>query len=399
MSRRVFLVAIALAAVAADWRQFRGSAGDGAADGPAPPTQLSPDKATWTADLPGRGLSCPIVVGDRVFLTASSGRLNDRLHVLAVAAGDGKILWERTVFATGPTASHPKTCMAAPTPVSDGRRVVALFGTDDLLCFDFDGNLLWARCLYEEVPGATDGRGLASSPVIADNSLICHVETQNASFAAGIDLDTGSDRWRTERPRGITWTTPTVLPGWGPNGGALVLLQGGTKLSAVEPATGREAWSLERKNDPIASALCRGDELFVPGENGLAAYRKQPAGTPKQLWESEKLNPVTASPVLIGNRVYCPRGSVLVVGEIANGAEVGRVRLRGGAVSGSPVTAGGLIFCPGEDGTTNVLKPGDKDPAVVASATVGEPLLATPAVADGAIYFRSDKHLWKFAGK
>jgi outer membrane protein assembly factor BamB len=397
MNRRILATLVALGAVGADWRQFRGPAGTGAADGPAPPTEIVADRAAWKADLPGRGLSGPIVVGDRVFVTASSGRLNDRLHVLAFSAADGKRLWERTVFATGPTVAHPKTCMAAPTPVSDGKRVVALFGTDDLVCLDLDGNVLWARCLYEENPGATDGRGLATSPVIVAGRVIVHVETQNVSFAAGIDLATGVNCWRIERPRGIVWTTPTVLPGWAAGGFDLVLLQGGTKLSAVDPATGQEVWRLERKNDPIASALCRGDVLFVPGENGMAAFRRQGQEAPKVLWEAEKLNPVTASPVLVGDRLYCPRGSVVVVGDAATGAEVGRVRLRGDAVGGSPVTAGGLVYCAAEDGVVNVLKLGDKEPTILSSGTVDETLLATPAIAGGALYLRSDGHLWKFA--
>jgi outer membrane protein assembly factor BamB len=286
--------------------------------------------------------------------------------------------------------------MAAPTPASNGKRVVALFGTDDLVCLDLDGNILWARCLYEENPGATDGRGLATSPVIVAGRVIVHVETQNVSFAAGIDLATGVNCWRIERPRGIVWTTPTILPGWAAGGGDLVLLQGSTRLSAVEPGTGQEEWHLERKNDQIASALCQGDVLYVPGENGLAAFLRQGQSPPNQIWESEKLNPVTASPVLVGNRLYCPRGSVLVVGDATTGAEVGRVRLRGSAVGGSPVTAGGLVYCAGEDGMVNVLKPGDKEPAVAGSGTVGEVLLATPAIAGGAIYLRSDGHLWKF---
>jgi outer membrane protein assembly factor BamB len=395
---RGILAILAVAALAgADWRQFRGPAGAGAAVGPAPPTEISVDRAAWKADLPGRGLSAPIIVGDRVFVTACSGRLNDRLHILAFAAADGKRLWERTVFATGPTAAHPKTCMAAPTPASDGKRVVALFGTDDLLCLDLDGNVLWVRCIHEEYPGVTDGRGLASSPVIIGNTIVVQFETQNVSFAAGIDLETGANRWRIDRSHFPMWNTPTVLPGWAA-GGDLVLLQGGARLSAVEPATGREVWGLERQNDNVASALCRGDVVFVPGElKGLAAYQRQPAGPPKLLWESEKLSPITASPVLVGNLLYCPRGSVMVVGDAATGAEVGRVRLRGSAIGGSPVTAGGLVYCAGEDGLVNVLKPGDKEPAIVGNGTVGETLLATPAIAGGALYLRSDGHLWKFA--
>jgi outer membrane protein assembly factor BamB len=398
MTRWLAILA-AMTALGADWRQFRGPNGAGAADGPAPPTEINVDRSVWKADLPGRGLSGPIVVGDRVFVTASSGRLNDRLHVLAFSAADGKRLWERTVFATGPTDAHPKTCMAAPTPASDGKRVVALFGTDDLVCLNLEGDILWARSLYEENPGATDGRGLATSPVIVGGTVVIHVETQNVSFAAGIDIATGVNRWRTDRPGGIVWTTPTILPEWAAGGGDLVLLQGGTLLSAIDPATGQEAWHMERKSDPIASALCHGDMLYVPGENGMAAFRRQGQSPPDQLWESEKLNPVTASPVQVGNRLYCPRGSVLVVGDAATGAEVGRVRLRGSAVGGSPVTAGGLVYCAAEDGMVNVLKPGDKEPMVAGNGTVGEPLLATPAIVGGAIYLRSDGHLWKFAGK
>ncbi|HEY1375334.1 MAG TPA: PQQ-binding-like beta-propeller repeat protein, partial [Gemmataceae bacterium] len=106
---------LALAAVGADWRQFRGPAGAGAAAGPAPPADIAADRGVaWKADLTGRGVSGPVVVGDRVIVTASSGPHNDRLHVLAFAAADGKRLWQRTVFATGPTHCHPKTCMAAP---------------------------------------------------------------------------------------------------------------------------------------------------------------------------------------------------------------------------------------------------------------------------------------------
>lgn len=391
------LAVLGFAAVAADWRQFRGPAGTAAADGPAPPAEVAPEKAAWKVPLPGRGLSGPLVVGDRVFVTASSGQRQDRLHVLAFAAADGKTLWERTVFATGPTTCHPKTCMAAPTPVSDGKRVVALFGTDDLVCLDRDGNVLWVRCLHDEYPGTTDGRGLASSPVIAGNTLVLQFDTQNVSFAVGIDLETGVNRWRVDRPRDIVWATPTVLAGWAPGGGDQVLLQNGAKLTALDPATGKEAWHVERKCHPIATALCIGHIVYVPGaESGMAALRLRPDGTPEVVWESERVNAGTASPVAVGNRIYCLRGTNLVVGDLATGAEVGRVRLRGQAYGASPVTAGGMVYCMSEDGVVQVVKPAAKEPEIIGTGNLNETLLATPAVADGALYLRSDQHLWKF---
>src|SRR5579884_2814069 len=186
---RLFVIPAVLASVlagGADWPEFRGPATDGVAPGSAlaAPLGLTSHPA-WKANLTGRGVSSPIVVGHRVFITASSGRQHDRLHVLAFDTRDGKQLWQRTIWATGPTASHPKTCMAAPTPASDGRLVLALFATDDLICLDLDGNVQWLRSLYGENPGATDGRGLATSPLIVNGTAIVQIENQNTSFAVG----------------------------------------------------------------------------------------------------------------------------------------------------------------------------------------------------------------------
>src|SRR5262249_31558047 len=114
----------------ADWRQFRGTDSTGQAADTLPQTFAPAKNVAWKADLPGRGVSSPIVVGGRVFVTASGGLRQDRLHVLAFDAASGKRLWQRSFWATGPTASHPKTAMAAPTPTSDGKHVVALFATN-----------------------------------------------------------------------------------------------------------------------------------------------------------------------------------------------------------------------------------------------------------------------------
>src|SRR5262249_46875116 len=224
----------------------------------------------WKVDLPGRGLSSPVVSGNRVFLTASSGAKQNHLHVLAFDAADGKKLWERSFWATGPALSHPKSCMAAPTPVTDGRLVLALFATNDLVCLETNGAVRWIRSLFQEFPGASDGRGFATSPVIVDGVLIVQGDNQNNSFALGIDLESGTNRWKLARPKDIAWTTP--IPIFSPSQGAsqpatgtgLVLLQGSSALTALEAATGKEVWKLERPVHPIASAIQSGDMLYVP---------------------------------------------------------------------------------------------------------------------------------------
>ena len=413
------LAATGLLAISAqaNWTHFRGSKSNGTAAEPVPQEFGEGKNVAWKVPLPGRGLSSPIVVGDKLFLTASTGTNNDRLHVLAFDAGSGKQLWERSFWATGPTASHPKTNMAAPTPASDGKHVVALFATDDLVCLDLDGNVKWVRSLYEENQGATDGRGLASSPIIINGTIVVQIDTQNVAFCAGVDITTGANRWRKERAKEINWSSPIILPGRNP-GEELALIQGSKKLAAVDPQTGAEIWALEMECDPIASSVVAGKVLYVPaGEKGMTAFELQGASPPKQLWQQRRIVPVTSSPVVVKDRIYCVRGGRLVSADIKNGEPAGNLRLSG-AISSSLVVAGGLIYCFDEQGTAFVIQPDEKDGKLLQKNTLGktppasesaaapgagrpagdvESILCTPALANGAMYVRSDKHLWKIA--
>lgn len=394
---RSLLLAAVVCVIGSDWRQFRGTDSTGVARQESVPQQFGPDEnVAWKAEIPGRGPSSPIVVGHHVIVTASSGTKQDRLHVLAFDAATGKKLWQRNFWATGPTAAHPKSSMAAPTPASDGKHVIALFATNDLFCLDLDGNVLWIRSLYEENPGATDGRGLASSPLVVGSTVIVHVENQNTSFAAGIDVATGQNKWRIDRPRELCWSSPIAVPGQ-KSGSELALLQGSSRLSAVEPATGREVWGIDRSSDPISSSVLEGSVLLVPGEKGLTAFELQRDGSqPKVLWEKPKLNPSTASPILVDGRLYALRGAILSSADLKTGELKGQTRLKG-AFSASPIAAGGLIYCFSEDGTGQVVKPGEKEDTVVANCKMGETVLGTPAIANGAIYIRTEKRLWKVA--
>src|SRR5262249_45411184 len=145
---------------AGDWTQFRGPGGAGVSDETGIPTTWSEkENIRWKADLPGRGLSNPVIAGGRVYVTACSGHEQQRLHVLCLDVRNGKKLWERQVWATGNTGCHEKTNMAAPTPATDGERVYALFATADLACFDKNGNLLWYRSLVGDYPTLTNQVG------------------------------------------------------------------------------------------------------------------------------------------------------------------------------------------------------------------------------------------------
>src|SRR6266852_8439695 len=133
---------------AGDWPQFRGPGGSSVSEETGLPFRWSQtENVRWKADLPGRGVSCPVIAGGKVYVTACTGFQQTRLHVLCYQASTGKKLWERQLWATANTMCHDKTCMAAPTPVTDGERVYALFACGDLVALDSNGDLLWYRSL------------------------------------------------------------------------------------------------------------------------------------------------------------------------------------------------------------------------------------------------------------
>ena len=385
---------------AADWLQFRGPGSSGVATGATPPTTWSKEKnIAWKADLPGRGLSSPIVVGNLVVVTSNSGYRQDQLHILAFDRNTGKLCWQKDFWATGQTISHPKTCMAAPTPVSDGKHIFALFASNDVFCVDLAGKLRWLRGLTHDYPGSSDSRGLASSPVIVGNTVIVQVENHNTSFAIGLEANTGVNRWKIDRPKEPSWASPLVLKGQNP-GEEVVLLQNWKKTTAHEPHTGKELWSFNEDCNAIPSSLVAGDTVYVPALKALAALKPNAVSrAPEVLWKKEQLGPApAASPILYNDRLYVLRGAILSCGDPKTGEVLWKLRLKG-PFSSSIVAAGGHLYCFSEDGVAQVVKPGEKEGQIVSTNALGETILCTPAIADGAIYVRSDSKLWKLEEK
>jgi outer membrane protein assembly factor BamB len=182
------LLGCVLPARGEDVPQFRGVGGLGISkEKDVPLTWNEKDNIRWKVALPGRGLSCPVIASGRVYVTACTGVNQKRLHVLCLDEKTGKQMWERQLWATGTTQCHPKTNMAAPTPVTDGDRVYALFATGDLVCLDRDGNLLWYRSFVGDYPTVGNNVGMATSPILWNDLLIVCLENVGESFAAGID--------------------------------------------------------------------------------------------------------------------------------------------------------------------------------------------------------------------
>lgn len=383
----------------ADWRQFRGPNGASVSRESRLPDKWSEtENVVWKVELPGRGPSSPIVVKNRVYVTCSAGARQDRLYVLCFDAKSGQELWQRESWATGRTLTHPTSAVAAPTPASDGQRIFAFYSSNDLICFDLDGNLLWYRGLAFDFPKAGNDAGMASSPVVVGNTVVVQIENQADSFAAGLDVVTGETRWRVAREPLANWTSPVGLPE--PVGGKhVVLLAGGNALTAIDSTTGHELWKYEVTCDSIASPATTGNRIFVPGD-GLTVLEYGPdTSTPSLLWQSNKVNPGPASPIVDGERVLAMNNpGVLTCAAAQTGDVLWQLRV-GGTHWSTPVLAGDRLYCLNQEGQARVIRIASDKGEILNTVSIGETIQGSPAIADGALYFRSDQHLWKIAGR
>lgn len=379
------------AVVRADWLQFRGPKGSSvSAETKVPAESL---KIAWSVDLPGRGLSAPIIVGDKVFLTSASGPEQASLHVFCFSATDGHKVWERVMHATGRTMTQSKTCVAAPTPCSDGRLVFALYSSNDLFAFDLDGNLQWLRGLTLDYANASNSLGMAQSPIVAGGTLVVQSENDSESFAAGIDTATGVNKWKMERPKAANWSSALV---WKDD---VVALQSSKGLTGVEAATGKVLWNYAEGASTIPSSALGANAIYA-ASNGITALVPE-SGAVSQLWRNEKLRPGTASPVVVGDGLFVINSAgVLLKADAKTGADDRNFKLRlKGPFSGSPVAVGTKLYIVSERGVFQAIDTTGAEGKVLQEIELlsgsKDMVLCTPAIADGAVYARSDGKLWK----
>ena len=442
-TRRAVVPAVCLAALctspaAADdahWPQFRGPEARGVvAMGTATTWNVDTgDNVRWKVAVPGLGLSSPVIWGETIFLTpAISGSGSDNLRtglygdiqpvvddsdhryvVVAYDTSSGDIVWQRTAHRGVPTIRrHTKSSHANPTPTTDGERVVAFFGSEGLFAYSMDGDQLWKVDLgtldsgFFMVPDAQ--WGFASSPVLHQGRVIVQCDVQKGSFIAALDADSGELVWKVSRDEVPTWSTPTVV-------GDRVLTNGWKRIGAYSLANGEPIWWMAGGGDiPVPTPIVDGDLAIFTNAHGpgspIFAVRWAFAKGDISLDSGEESNAHVAwshprggaymqTPIIVGEHLYvCRDNGALSCYVTATGERLYQERLAQGrsGFTASAVAAAGKIYYTAESGEVVVVQAGPTF-EVVARNQLGEEAMATPAIVDGVLYFRTLGHLLAIA--
>ena len=415
--------------VSENWPGWRGPRGTGVSSETAFPVTWDTSNIRWKTPIPGRGHSSPVVWGNRIFLTTAiegevvpgreekpghdvGGEIfihpdmisHDRrqtLKVFAVDATSGAVVWERTAY-DGPVTDgrHRKSSFASATPVTDGDVVIVNFGTEGLYAYDFAGELRWKVDLGEV---RTLGLGYATSPVIRNGVVFvqCDEDIGERSFIAAFDAKTGREMWRRSRPVQSSWASPVIVEhdAGGGRTGVQLVTAGNEFTIAYEPETGAELWRTKGvDSNAIPSPVYGNGMVYMtagfPAKTVLAI--RPAANEPDIVWTYARGTAYVTSPILVGDILYLSTDRGIIT---ALDAKTGEVIYEGGRVpvpatfTASMVAFGDRILQSSEDGDVFVIQAGRKH-EVLTSNKLGEPIFASPALADGVIYIRGEQHLY-----
>jgi outer membrane protein assembly factor BamB len=397
-------------ATAGDWPQFRGPTGQGVTTEVGLPVEWDGSKnVVWMRPIPGKGWSSPIVQDRRIYLTTaiaveqSGGDLS--LEALCLDAADGKVIWEKEVFRQAVSSSptiHSKNSHASATPLLSSGRLYVHFGHQGTACLDLAGNVIWRNASLSYAP--VHGNG--GSPILVNDMLVFNCDGGDRRFVAALDRETGKTRWLADRagdaPRKFSFSTPLLIEA---NGKPQIISPGSDVVSALDPSTGREIWRVTYDGYSVVPRPVFGHGLVFmsTGFNNPSLLAIRPDGvgdvTAKHVaWRSRQGAPLTPSPLLVGDEVYLISDNGLATCLDARTGKVHWHERIGGKHSASPIFADGKVYCLSEDGVGIVLRAGLKY-ELLARNRLEEPALASYAAADGALFIRTEKHLYRLGRK
>ncbi len=380
-----------------NWLSFRGEGGRGDASSATPPVDFdvtTGKNVAWKQATTGRGIGGPLVIGDLVIVTGNDGEDQRDIHVEAFDRESGERRWLRSFRSTGRPYTHPTSANASPTPVSDGKQIYALFSSCDLVCLNLDGSLAWMRALALDHPKTGNDISMSSSPALVDGVLCVQLENQGDSFAMGLDAATGKSLWTVDRNRRANWTTPQPIKlGDGTNA---FVLQDSDSIEMLNAKTGEQLHSFTANCDTTASCTYAPPYVLVPGDETTAI--KLDATGVEIAWQNNRLRPQRCSPVVLNDRIYMGRGSVLVAGNLEDGEVVWQQRLPEiDSVWASPLITADGIFVFDSAGKVVVVKDQGDEAEVVSQPVIGESILATPAAIGDSLYLRTDNSVIRIA--
>ena len=439
----LILVSLSAATLAQDWTSFRGTNAAGVAEGKPTPVRWDAAKGEnirWKTPIPGLAHASPIIYGNKLFITtavsSSTAKPNYRVGLYGDVDSDndtskhawkvycldkrtGKVLWERVAHEGVPKVKrHIKATHNNSTPATDGKYVVAFFGSEGLFCYDVDGKLMWKK----EFGILNSGWfydpdyewGTASSPIIYKNMVIVQCDVQKDSFLAAYDIKTGKELWRTPREEIPSWGTPTVYEG---KTRAELITNATRAARGYDPMTGKELWRLTGNPEVTATTPIVGHDLIFivnhyrpnqpiyairPGATGDISLDLKAGQTTNQYvaWSMQRGGAYMPTPLIYGDYLYINQNQAILrclnakTGEVAYQQRIGE----GGSYSASPVAADGKIYLSSEDGAIFVIKAGNKYEQL-AKNEMGEILMATPAISDGMLFVRGQHHLFAIGEK
>lgn len=424
-----------------NWPSFRGNEASGTAEGQNLPDSWNGktgENILWRTAIPGLAHSSPVVWGKRIFVTsavssdpkatfrpglygdgdASKDRSQHRWMIYALDKRSGKVLWERVAHEGEPVEKrHIKSTYANSTPATDGRIVVAWFGSQGVHAYDVNGRFLWKVDLGRLDLGAYDiptfEWGSASSPIIWNGLVILQCDTQTDSFLLALDAATGKTAWKTDRDEIPSWGTPTVAT---TAAGPELVANASNYIRGYDPRNGKELWRLGRSSKITAPTPIFADGVFVvasgrgperpifvvrPDARGDLTLPEGKTTSDAVLWSRTGRGSYMPTPLVYNGILYVLANNGLFDAyNLKTGEEIYRQRLPliGSGYSASPVAADGKIYLANEDGEVLVIAAGPKF-SHLGTNSMGELLMATPALSDGAMYVRSSGSLFAVGRK
>ena len=416
------------------WPQFRGYMSSGVLDNANLPDTFNFQKMInirWKKQIPGLGLSSPVIWGDKLFLTTAISKSdNDGIKtgiygdgmpvpdssvhdwkVICIDKNTGKTIWEKTAYTGVPKIRrHPKSTHANSSIATDGNYAVAFFGSEGLYCYDYDGNLVWKKnfgvlkSVAYDLPAAE--WEFASSPVIYNGVLIIQCDVLENSFLAAYDLKSGKELWKTNRDELPGWCTPNIYTDAGKT---IIAVNGYKHRGGYDFKTGEEIWKMSGGGDvPIPTPVVGKDLVYFNSAHGpsspIYAVKRNASGdiTLKSAgalneyvkWSIPRGASYIHTMLLYGNHLY----NVNWNGSIeCYDAETGKVIYRGKigktqSFIASPVASDGKIYIVDEQGTVYILKDGISF-SQIAEIPMNDICLTAPSLTNGMIFFRTQKYL------